>query len=190
MFAHLSVLISVILGLALAHLLRGLSKLIQHRATIKICWVHVVWTINLIAYVLAVWWGMTNWNKLQTWTTELFFFLSFYSIVIFMLTSQFFPAEFPADMDFPKYYYSNTRWIFGMLILALLIDVPETVWKQVMHLRDVPAQYVYFLPGLLAIAVISALSKNRRVHEVLSVVWLAMHAGYFTFTAIEKVVAG
>jgi hypothetical protein len=190
MFAHLSVLISVILGLALTHLLRGLSKLIQQRTTVKIYWVHVVWTINLIAYVLAVWWGMANWNKLQTWTTELFFFLSLYSIVIFMLSSQLFPAEFPADMDFERYYFANNRWIFGMMTVSLLIDVPETIWKQVNHLRDVPSEYVYFLPALLGIAIISMLSKNRHVHAILSLVWLAMHAGYLSLTALEKAIAG
>jgi hypothetical protein len=189
-FAQLSVLISVILGLALAHLLRGLSKLIQQRTTVNIYWVHVVWTINLIVYILAVWWGMTSWNKLQTWTTELFFFLSFYSIVIFMLSSQLFPAEFPVDMDFERYYYANNRWFFGILTLSLLIDIPETLWKQVIHLRDVPPEYAYFLPGLLAIAIISMLSKNRRVHSTLSLIWLAMNAGYFSLTALEKAIAG
>ncbi len=189
MFAHLSVLISVILGLALTHLLRGLSKLIQKRETAKPYWVHIVWTINLVVYVLLLWWGMTGWNKLQTWTTELFFFLSLYSIMIFLLASQIFPAEFPEDMDFEKYYYANNVWFFGMLVVALPIYVPETLLKQTLHLRDVPPQYVYFLPGLLIIAVVSALSKNRRVHAVLCLVWLAMNAGYMTLTALEKAIA-
>jgi hypothetical protein len=188
-FAHLSVLISVILGLALAHLLRGLSKLIQKRGTVRSYWPHIVWTVNIVVYVLAVWWGMTGWNKLQTWTTELFFFLSIYSIVIFLLASQIFPAEFPEDMDFEKYYFASNRWFFGMLVVASLIDIPETLLKQTLHLRDVPAQYVYFMPGLLIIAGISALSKNRRVHAVLCLVWLAMNAGYMTLTALEKAIA-
>ena len=189
MFAHLSVLISVILGLALTHLLRGLSKLIQKRDTVRPYWVHLVWTVNIVVYVLAIWWGMSGWNKLQTWTTELCFFLSAYAIVIFMVASQLFPAEFPDDMDFERYYYANTRWFFGILGTALLIDIPETLWKGIAHLRDVPPQYAYFLPALLLIAVISAISKNRRVHAVLCLVWLAMNAGYFTLTALEKAIA-
>ncbi len=190
MFAHLSVLVSVILGLALAHLLRGLSKLIQYRDTVKIYWVHVVWAINLIVYVLALWWGMTHWNRLQEWTTELFFFLSFYSIIIFILCSQLFPAEFPADMDFRRYYYANNRWIFGLLVTAMLLDVPETYWKQAVHLRDVPAQYIYFLPASLALAAACALTKNHRVHAMASLLWLALNSGYLTFTALEKAIAG
>ncbi len=92
-------------------------------------------------------------------------------------------------MDFEKYYYANNGWFFGMLVAAALIDIPETLLKQTLHLRDVPAQYVYFMPGLLVIAGISALSKTRRVHAVLCLVWLAMNAGYMTLTALEKAIA-
>ena len=190
MFAHLSVLISVILGLALTHLLRGLSKLIQQRETARPYWVHIVWTINLVVYVLALWWGMTSWNRLRVWTTELFFFLTFYSILVFMLASQLYPAEFPADMDFENYYFANRKWIFGMLAAACLIDVPETVWKQIAHLRDVPSQYVVFMPLLFAIAVISMWTKNRRLHAALCLLWLAANLGYMTFSALEKAIAG
>ena len=87
MFSYLGVLISVILGLALTHLLIGLSKIIQLRTSVKVYWVQVVWTINVILYVLALWWGMFWWNKLQVWTIEEFLFIIGYSIVIFMLAS-------------------------------------------------------------------------------------------------------
>ena len=108
---------------------------------------------------------------------------------LFILASQLFPPEFPDDMDFARYYFANNRWFFGLLVLALLIDIPETLWKGVAHLRDVPPQYAYFLPTLLLIAILSALSKSRRVHAVLCLCWLAMNAGYFTLTALEKAVA-
>jgi hypothetical protein len=73
MFEYLGVLIAVILGLSLTHLLRGLSKLIHMRRTVKPYWVQIVWTVNILIYVLAVWWGMFWWNKLQAWSIEEFF---------------------------------------------------------------------------------------------------------------------
>jgi uncharacterized membrane protein len=68
MFEYLGVLIAVILGLSLTHLLRGLVKLIHMRRTIKPYWVQVVWTVNILLYVLAVWWGMFWWNRLESWS--------------------------------------------------------------------------------------------------------------------------
>ena len=93
------------IGLALTHLLRGLAKLIHLRRTVRPYWVHVVWTINILIYVLAIWWGMFWWNKLQVWTIEEFLFIIGYSIVVFMLASMLFPWDFPHGLDFEEYFF-------------------------------------------------------------------------------------
>lgn len=188
MFSYLGVLISVIFGLALAHLLRGLSKLIQMRDSVRPYWLHVLWTFNILLVVLGLWWGMYWWNNLQAWTTELFLFLTAYAIVVFVIASLLYPVEFPADMDFANYYYHNHRWFFGLLTVAMLLDIPETVMKQTAHLRDVPAQYVAFAPAVIVIAAVLALTRNRRVHAVLSIAWLAILLAYMNFTTLEKIV--
>ena len=82
MFDYFGVLISVIFGLALTHLLRGLGRLIQKRHETRLYWVHIVWTINLVLFVLAIWWGMYWWKGLQDWTIGLFAFISGYAVVI------------------------------------------------------------------------------------------------------------
>ena len=56
MFSYLGVLISVIMGLAATYLLVGVSEVIHMRHTIRIYWVHLVWTANVLVYVLALWW--------------------------------------------------------------------------------------------------------------------------------------
>ena len=188
MFSYLGVLISVILGLAVTHLLRGLSKLIQSRDTIKAYWVHGVWTLNILLYVLGLWWGMYWWNNLRVWTTELFLFLTAYSIVVFVLSSLLYPAEFPPDMDLEKYYYKNKTWFFGILTLALLIDIPETLQKEIAHLRDVPKQYVYFMPTVIVISLVAAFSNSRRIQGALCLAFLASMLAYMNFSALERIV--
>ena len=188
MFSYLGVLISVILGLALTHLLRGLSKLVQLRDTVKPYWVHIVWTINIIMYVLCLWWGMYWWNNLDNWTIELFLFLATYSIVVFVLASLLYPAEFPADMDFEAYFYKNKTWFFGLLFIAFLIDIPETYEKSVVHLRAVPAEYVFFLPTMLVITALAAFSENRRVQGALSIAGIATQLAYMNFSALEHMI--
>src|ERR1035441_9685778 len=112
MFSYLGVLISVILGLALTHLLVGLSKMIQLRESVKIYWVQVVWTINIILYVLALWWGMFWWNKLQVWTIEEFLFIIGYSIVVFMLASMLSPWGFRARSGFRAIFFRQQIVVF------------------------------------------------------------------------------
>jgi hypothetical protein len=189
MFSYFGVLISVILGLALTHLVRGLSKLVQMRDTVKIYWVHVVWTFNIIIYVLCLWWGMYWWNNLNEWTFELFGFLAAYSTLVFVVASLLYPAEFAHDMDFEAYYYKNQRWFFGLLFVSYAIDIPETYWKSVAHLRDVPTPYVVFLPTLLVIVGTAALSRSRKVQASLCVISLILQLAYVNLSALQRIVA-
>jgi hypothetical protein len=189
MFEYLGVLIAVILGLSLTHLLRGLSKLIHMRRTIKPYWVQVVWTVNILLYVLAVWWGMFWWNRLESWSIEEFFGIAAYCVVLFMLSSMLYPPEFPSDLDFEDYFFRNKSWFFGIQILAFLLDVPETLAKGVAHLRDVPDQYAIYIPTIILICVIGLLTKNRRVHGGLCIAWLFATVSYVTLTSIDRIVA-
>jgi len=189
MFSYLGVLISIILGLALTHLLVGLSKTIQLRRSVKVYWVQVVWVINVILYVLALWWGMFWWNKLQVWPIEEFLFIMAYSIVVFMLASLLFPWDFEAGLDCERYFFANKAWFFGIFLTATLLDIPETLLKGVSHLRDVPRQYVLFIPISLAILITGLFSSNRRVHGVLGIAWLILIVAYLAFTSLAKIVA-
>jgi hypothetical protein len=189
MFEYLGVLISVILGLALTHLLRGLAKLIHMRRTVRPYWVHIVWTINILIYVLAIWWGMFWWNNLEEWTIERFFFIAAYASVLFMLASMLYPPDLSGELDCEQYFYENKSWFFGIQLLAFLIDIPETLAKGVSHLRGVPRQYVVFIPIVLTICVVGLVTSNRRVHGALCVIWLLVTMSYLTFTSIDRAVA-
>jgi hypothetical protein len=188
MFEYLGVLISVILGLALTHLLRGLAKLIHMRRTVRPYWVHIVWTINILIYVLAIWWGMFWWNRLEVWTIERFFFIAAYSSVLFMLASMLYPPEFSADLNCEAHFFANKNWFFGIQLVAFLIDIPETLAKGVSHLRDVPRQYMAYIPVILIICVIGLWTTNRRVHGALCIAWLLATMSYVTLTSIERAV--
>lgn len=188
MFDYLGVLISVILGLGLTHLLLGLSRTIQARHTVRIYWVHIVWTFSMLVYVLAIWWGMYWWRQLHEWTIQFFMFLAGYSAVLFLLASLLFPHELRDGLDFEAEFMRNRRWFFGLLIVALALDIPETALKGVDHLRAVPAQYILFLPSALLLAAAGWLTANRRAHGLIAISWLAALLGYLTLSSLQRVV--
>jgi hypothetical protein len=132
-------------------------------------WVPVLWSINVVIFVLAIWFGMFWWKGLEAWTAELFFFISGYAIVIFMWASMLYPPEFPAGLKCDDYFFGNRKWFFGFQLAVVLLDIPETLLKQTGHLREVPTQYVLFIPVALLITLLGGLSRNRRLHAVLPV---------------------
>jgi hypothetical protein len=190
MFDYLAILICVIIGLALTHLLSGLGRLIQLRHNVRLYWVQLVWTLNVTIYLLAVWWGMFWWKHLTDWTIQQFFFLTFYSIVLFLLASMLFPHECAEGLDCEEHFFRNKNWFFGIMLLAFLLDIPETLAKGYDGLRGVPREYLLFIPTILTIIIVGLVSRNRKAHAAISLLWLAVFVTYCTATAIDRISAG
>jgi len=170
-------------------LLIGVSRLIQIRHEVRLYWVHLAWTFNVVVFILALWWGMFWWKHLQVWTVQEFFFLALYTIVVFLLASALFPHECGAGHDCEAYFFRNKNWFFGLQIVALLFDLPETLMKSLDGLRGVPLQYFLFLPVVILICLVGFLSSNRRVHMALPLLWLVAIVAYETATSIDRIVA-
>ena len=102
--------------------------------------------------------GMFWWKDLEHWNIGWFLFLASYSIVLFMWASMLYPPEFPHGFKCQEYFFQNRVWFFGFGIAAMLMDVVETVEKQVLSLRNVPREYIVFLPLMIWPSIPSASS--------------------------------
>ena len=189
MFDYFGVLVSVVFGLALTHMLRGVGRMIELRRETRPYWVQLMWALNVVVYVLAIWWGMYWWKGLQEWTAEWFFFIMGYAVAIFMWAYVLFPAELSPAVDLEAYFYANRRWFFGIASVVYLMDIPETLQKGVLHLRPVPNVYAYVITGFLVISGIGFFTANRRVHSVLCVASLFLTLGYLFFSSLERIAA-
>jgi len=189
MFDYLAILISVILGLALTHLLTGVSRLIQLSHRVRLYWVQLVWTLDVILHVLAIWWGMFWWKHLQVWTFPEFFFLTSYSIALFLVASMLFPHECGEGHDCEAHFFRNKNWFFGIQLVATLLDIPETMFKSYNGLRGAPIEYFPFIAALILIDITGLRTQDRKVHAVLPLLWLALIVGYETATSIHRIVA-
>src|SRR5437588_11610984 len=116
MFDYLAVLISVVLGLAVTHVLTGISAAINRRHHVRLDWVQLFWAVNVLAYVLAVWWGMYWWKHLTVWTVQEFVFLTTYAIVLFLMASALFPAEAGRSDSEQTTFARNRMWFFALLL--------------------------------------------------------------------------
>ena len=189
MFDYLAVLISVVLGLAVTHVLTGISAAINRREQMRIDWLQLFWAGNVLAYVLAVWWGMYWWKHLTVWTFQEFAFLTSYAIVLFLMASALFPGEVGRGAPQQSPFERNRLWFFSLLLAAHLIDIPETAAKQTDGLRAVPPQYWIAGPAFILIAGTGLLTSQRKIQALLAPAWLAVMVGYEVFSALDQIVA-
>jgi hypothetical protein len=67
-FEYISILTSIIIGLGLAQLLLGVSRIIQHPDEEKPYWVHLSWVLTMFMYSVFWWWWEFNLNEIEIWT--------------------------------------------------------------------------------------------------------------------------
>ena len=174
------------MGLGLTHLLTGLSKTIHHRDTLRVYRVHLVWTLNVAPYIVAIWWGLF-WSSGQgSWSFLQFLFILLYAVVLFLLASLLFPWDVAADQDFEEHFWRTRPWFFAILAMAWVIDVPDTQLKGKEGLRAIPAEYAVFALTHITLAIIGASTSDRRSHSVYAVLWPVLSLGFLTFTTLAQ----
>ncbi len=98
MFEYIAVLTSIIIGLDMAQLLLGLTRLIQHPEQAKPYWVHLCWVFYMFVFAVFWWWWEFKLGAIEVWTFGVYLFVIFYAFLVFLLCSLLFPTNFPVTM--------------------------------------------------------------------------------------------
>lgn len=188
-FEYLGVILSVIMGLGVTHLLAGLSKTIHHRKTVRPYWLQMLWALNVLIYIVSIWWGMFWWSGQQEWSYFQFLLLILYAIFLFLAASLIFPWNIPDDFDFETHFDETRPWFFAALAVAWCIDIPETLFKSDGGLRSLPEAYIAFVGTNLALSVVAAIWSNKTYHKFFGVFWLVFIVGYLSLTTLRQIAA-
>ena len=120
-FSYLSVLLSIILGLAITQVLKGFRGMLLTRARIRFYWPTVLWSFTLLLMFVQSWWamfGMRNVGVLDVSRRSASIVLQ--TILEYMLAATVLPDFFGTEtIDLREHYYSHARWFFGMTVAVL-----------------------------------------------------------------------
>ena len=172
-FEYLSVFVAVIMGLAVTRLLSGVGASLRHRRSLTGHWVHSLWALNTLFYVVSIWWALFAWNQLAEWNYFLFLFIVLYSIILYLLSDALYPDQVQSGFDLGAHFIEQRGLFFGLLLAAVLLDIPETVMKAQAGLRPIPASYWVLHVVWVIVPSVGLLSTSRRVHRALPALWLA-----------------
>src|SRR5271165_5648653 len=85
LYLHVKVLFGMIVGLSVAHLLKGVASIVQHPKRFRVYWVHLVWVLFLFLYLIHFWWWEFNLARVREWTFPLYFFVALYAVLLYLL---------------------------------------------------------------------------------------------------------
>jgi hypothetical protein len=175
-FSYLSVLLSVILGLAVTQILQGFRALLLSRARIQIYWPVIGWAVLVLLICFQSWWAMFGMRTRHDWTFQQFAVVLLQTILVYMLAGLVFP-DFSGEsvVDLKESFYTHRGWFFSFGFAA----IASSVCKDVVLDGKLPhptnlAFHVIFGSTLL----IGALTRREWYHKTLVVFGIAVFVLY------------
>jgi hypothetical protein len=177
-YLHVRVLLSMILGLGVAHLLRGLARIVQHPKKIRIYWVHLVWALFLFLYLIHFWWWEFSLQKVTQWTFPLYFFIAIYATLLYLLCTLLFPDEMDEYDGYRGYFYSRRQWIFSLMAILFIADVLDTFIKGSAYLAKLGLAYDVRTVAYILLSLAAMKIKNPRFHAAFAVFAVVFEVAY------------
>ena len=171
-YEYLTVFVSVVLGLAVVHLLSGVALILDTRVKEKLDWIHSVWTANVFVTTLLVWWFNFNLTAVQEWSLPHFLNLVAYAVVLYLMAGLLYPVRGSEVVDFRAHFEANRPRFFIVFLAFQFVDFFDfaleraalgTAWNPV-HLIAVS--------GFSVAALIAMRTSHRAFHGSLAVTWL------------------
>lgn len=178
-FSYLSVLLSIILGLAVTEVLQGFRRLLQSRARVRLYWPTLAWAVLLLVIYVQSWWAMFGLRAHQDWTFAGFAIVLLQTITLYMLASLVLP-EFSGDeeVDLRAHYYAQHRWFFGFAAANGMVSLAKDL---VLYGRLPEAANLAFHLVFLVGALIGAITRRESYHKTAVVFGAGGFALYIAF---------
>lgn len=179
-FEYVMVLVSIIIGLGIAHQLLGLAGIVDRIAggshPLALGVAYFSWLGVVFSWTVLFWWWEFRFTEFVTdWTIGLYFFLVVYAVVLFLLAALLVPRTWDAVEDLNEYFLDRRVWFYSLLLAANGLDVLDSYLKGGMpNLMDTPP-ITYVIWITIAVAGVSGLRANSiRVHGALGLAVLAL----------------
>jgi hypothetical protein len=157
-FDYLSVLFSVIVGLAITQLLQSFRSLMLARSRVRPYWPASIWPALMVFLVAQAWWGMFAMRRFAEWNFAMYGAVVLQSVLIY-LTAGLAITDVPTDgpVDLRASYFTHRPWFFGLLALT----ITSTLLKDFVTTGLVsPSWNTWYLVIFLALFLVAAVTKS------------------------------
>jgi len=136
-FEFVSVLISMVVGLGITQVLRGVAQVVHEREQAPIDQVHMVWTAFVSLNLVLNWWVLFTWGDHAEWSFTLFLSLIGWVVTMYLPVVFLYPPRKSASESWATVYASNRQWFLGAFVLFAATDIWATALRG--DLFDPPA---------------------------------------------------
>ena len=176
-FEFVTVFCSLIVGLALSHILRAVSDLYEIRERVKMYWLNTLWVITVAMWPIFTWWGLWKLSlNLQDWHYVQYWFLVTNLASIYFFTTLVLPkATDEGLIDLEDHYYSVHKAFFSIVAFSLFSSV--AVNHSLFGEEIISAMTIMpFIVGCAAVAAV--FTDSRLYHKIIGVFMFLMFIAF------------
>ncbi len=178
-FDYLTVLISIIMGLAIANLLSGTVRLLHARHRLRVYWPTIVWSILLFIVTAQHWWSEFSLHTKLDWTFGGFLATLIIPVDLYLLCALVLPHrddDDASEIDLRAWYFKNRRTFFVLLIiLAPLSYLEELLTTGSVHK---PLLETALLAAMALVLLLGLATRRARVHAGIAFLFSALLVFY------------
>ena len=163
-FFHVRVVIGMVVGLALARLLNGLARFVQHPGGARPYPTHLLWTAFMLLAVVHFWWFEFGLSRVAGWSFGIYLLVIGYAALHFFTVVVLYPDRIDDYDGWAGYFHARQGWFFGLLAALLLVDLADSALKGPGHFADLGRFYPLRQLVLAAACVAAACVRDRRFH--------------------------
>jgi hypothetical protein len=176
-FSYLTVLISIVLGLGIAHLLGGLARSVSRRKTTAFYWPTLVWILVLLITIVQVWWVDFSLSRQTQWTLP-----GFASTLLIPATLYFMSfLILPETTDMREAFFENRVWFFSLLVAVPVFGALQQLLAEGHVHQDLDTVTKGAAMVLALAAIYFGSEKAQKVFAIVGIIFIVGYVGEFFF---------
>ena len=184
-FDYVMALAAVIVGLALTHMLVGVTRMVEGPARPKLYWVHLIWLAGIFVTVLLWWWAEFQWSTAKSWTFAMYLFILIYAVLLFLMSAALVPSG-GGQIDYRDFFDGRKKWFLSLIVAYALIDFIDSAFKGIGHLRELGWPYMLSELATIAVAIAAIFIRSKKFQGAVAIAFLAdqLWLGFLTLASI------
>lgn len=175
-FSYLSVLLSIIIGLAITQLLQGIGRVIQHRRRIVMFWPSIGWAIFFVLVSVQMWWTLFGLRERTAWSFFPFVVVVLQTVVLYLITAVVLPEIAPGEtVDLRVHYFGEVGWFYGFIIALISVSL----LRDFVLTGTLPrGENMAFLLTFIAIAIAAMIWRRVWFHQLIFILASVLFISY------------
>jgi len=176
-FEYVMVLVSIIVGLGIAHVLLGIGGIVDRLSRkddrLELSLAHAAWLgVCFLWLIMFWWWEYRLATTVADWTMGLYLFLISYAITIFLLQVVLIPRTWDGVTSLKEYFLQRRAWFYSLFAFATILDsVDSYLIGGFQYILDTGYVGMGISIATIPVVIIGIRSANMRTHNIMATIF-------------------